>query len=820
VSIEHVPQDIRFAIRNLRRAPIGAAVMVVVVAIGTGAATAIFALVNAWLLRPLPLERPEQLVSVWRTATGSPREPAFFDLYRDYLIWAAENRTLQSLAATFPQDYTLTGAGEPARIHGAVASWNVFATVGAKAELGRLFDRRDTDSDAVCLVSDTLWRTRFGSARDLVGRVIRLNDQSYRVVGVLAPSFSLRVLDLPFDVDAWTLITSRDAAHSSSSTTPVAVVGRLKRGMAASQAEADLNGIQRELNRRFPDEPRESGVLVAGLQQDTTRTVRTSLLLLLASVGVLLLIACVNAGSLILGRNSERTREFAVRLALGCGAGRLLQQLTTEVLLIFACGGALGVAVATALVRVFIASNPFGVLPPGGIGIDKSVFAAAGAVVGASSLIFGSIPAFRALRGVDADMLRARDAGAAGARQLRARILFVAAEISLSVVLLVGAGLLMASFARIASEPLGFQTDGVSVGEIALPLSRYPTADSQARFVDRLLPPLRALPSVQAAAVSTSWPFQANGLNPIEIEGRPLTVDRPARTFSFNVGPGYFGALGIGLLRGRDFGDGDRAETPRVTVINEALARQAFGDQDPLGQRIRVGSASGRQTTEPWLTIVGVVSNTRTVRYNHTDWDQAPAVYDSVFQRRDRTRVRGLDSQTFYIYFRSSSIDSASVAAAVHRIDPDLPVQALRSVAGIVSGLRAQSRLRATTLAAFGLLTVMLASVGVYGVASQLVEQRRREIGIRIALGAERSHVIAIVVRRTLWILVVGLSVGVVAAAAGVRLLRGLIYGVSPLDPPTFAATVAVLTAVVIVASYLPARRAAGLDPNVTLRSE
>jgi putative ABC transport system permease protein len=398
---------------------------------------------------------------------------------------------------------------------------------------------------------------------------------------------------------------------------------------------------------------------------------------------------------------------------------------------------------------------------------------------------------------------------------------FVVVEIACSVVLLVCAGLLISSFARMVSEPLGFQTNGAYVGEVALPLSRYPTADAQSRFVDQLLPKLRAIPSLRAAGVSTSWPFQANGLNPIEVEERAGPQDQTPRAFVFNASPGYFEGLGIPLLLGRDFSETDRAGVPDVAVINEALAREYFPAEDPIGKRIRIGTLNPRDPNAPWLIVIGVISNTRSLRYNHTDWDMQPAVYSAFLQRRDSANeLHRFDAQTVYVFLRTQSLQTSVVASAVHSIDRDIPVQPLRTTGEIVSGLRVQPRLRAAALGSFALVTLLLAVIGVYGVMTQFVEQHRQEIGIRIALGAMSRHVVALVLRWSLMMILPGLIFGIAGAAAATRLLQGLLYGVSAFDPVTFAAALIVLPTVATVAAYLPARRAAEIDPNTTVRWE
>jgi len=814
-----VLQDARFAVRQLLRSPLTTLAIVITLSLGMAANTAMLTLVNAWLVRPLPLTEPQKLVSVWRTAAANPSEPAYFDFYRDYLIWVAENHTLESLAALFPQDYTVTGSGEPQQIHGAISSWNLFATLGVEAAPGRSFLADDVHGESSCVISHAFWQTHFGSSPKIIGQSIQLNGRPYRVLGVLPAKFSLHVLDFPFEMDVWTLVTNDDPYHATSSSAPVSVIGRLKPRVTIAQAEGELGRIQRELNRKFSDEIPDSGVLVAGLQRDTTRTIRSSLLLLLGAVAVLLLIACTNAGSLILGRNSQRGGEFAVRVALGCGARRLLQQLTTEILLLFVCGGALGLAMAFAIVRIFLAANPFGFLPPGGVSPDVFVLGITALLIFVTGLVFGSIPAIRTLRLRDANVLRTR---ATSSRvHLRSRMTFVAVEIACSVVLLVSAGLLISSFARMVSEPLGFQTSGVYVGEVALPLSRYPAVDAQSRFVGQLLPKLRALPSLRAAGASTSWPFQANGLAPVEVEGRSGSLDNTPHAFVFNAGPGYFQALGIPLLRGRDFDNSDRAGKPDVAVINDALARDCFPGQDPVGKRIRIGSLSPKEPGRPWVTVIGVVSNTRSLRYNHTDWDMQPAVYSALLQRRDSSdELHRFDSQTIYFYLQGRAVKTAMLASAVHSIDADLPVRPLRPTGEIVRGLRVQPRLRASVLGTFAFVTLLIAVVGVYGVMTQFVEQRRQEIGIRIALGAMSRDVVSMVLRWSLLLILPGLACGIAGAAAASRLLPGFLYGISAFDPLTFAGVVIALPTVALAAACLAALRAAEIDPNTMLKSE
>ena len=819
-KLESLPQDLRYTVRGLRQSPAVTIAIVLTLALGVGANAAIFSLLNAWLLRPLPLKEPQRLVAVWRTNSRAPRDPAYFNLYHDYVVWAAANRTMTSLAATFDEPSVLTGAGDPEELHGAVATWNLFSTVGATAEIGRLFAADDYNGEPSCVISHALWVTHFHQARDIVGRSITLNGKLYRVLGVLPPGFSLRVLDRTFDHAVWVLITANDVRHTGISPTPVAVIGRMRPGVTPDQAEADLSGLQHELSRKFTDYPPDFGLLVTGLQQDNTRTVRSSLLLLLGGVGVLLIMACVNAGSLIVGRNSRRHTEFAVRSALGCSVSRLLQQVTTEVLVLFALGGTLGLLVAFACLRAFVTANPFGVLPPGRVAIDGTVLAVTAGTVLATALIFGSLPALRAARESDADALRSSGA-TAGRAHLRSRTLFVGMEFALSVVLLIGAGLLIKTFSRITSEPLGFHTRDVFVASVTLPNRSYSNVNAEVRFSENALERLRMLPSVRAAGVGRAWPFQVNGLAHIEMEGDGhVSVEQMLEAAEFVVGPGYFDALGVPLLRGRTIDDRDRQNSPPVAVINDEMARRMFPGEDPIGKYTRIRYIDEKQPSEPWVTIVGVVGTTSSVRYNHIDWNHYPAMYISDYQQKDQNASQPFASRTVYFYLQGTSLGTMSISESIHSIDPSLAVGEVRTAEEVVTELRAQPRLRAELTGSFALLAILLAATGVYGVMTQMVEQRRREIGIRIALGAIRVNIVVLVLRRTLLLTSFGLIAGMAGTMLLSRVVRTFLYGTSALDPTVFAGAVAVLACVALLAGYVPAVHAVKIDPNSTLRSE
>jgi predicted permease len=817
-------QDFRYALRVYRSNPSFAVVTVLTLALGIAANSAMFSLANAWLLRPLPLKNPQELVSVWRTRSQAPRQPAFFNFFHDYLIWQSRNTSFSSLAASFEQSYTLTGAANAAQLFGGVATPNFFDTVGAVPELGRLFQSGDAQSGPSCVLSHAVWVSQFDASPDIVGRSIQLNRQPYRVLGVLPEKFSFRVLDRPLETAVWIVIRQNDADYSATSASPVAVIGRLKRGVTAAQAEADLSNLQAALNLQFTDEPEHSGVLVANLQQDNARELRNSLLLLSAAGAILLLIACVNAGSLILGRNAQRTHEFAVRVALGCGTSRLLRQLTAEILTVFAAGALAGLLLAFALLRLFVVWDPFQILPPGGITLDLPVLLSTAIIVSLAALAFGSLPALWALHVREHDALRASTARTtASGSHLRGRAICVAAQIALSVILLLGAGLLISTFRKLASEPLGFATEDVSVSDVALPNASYPTVADQNRFSQTLLQRLRQVPAVRSAGLALSWQFQVNGGVPVETEAQSgRAVDQLPQAAAFDASPGYFAALGIALLRGRTFDDHDLPGSLPVAVVNEELARSFFPHEDALGKKIRFHS-DAHTPPDLWLTIVGVVSTTSSLRYNQMQWDRYPAMYTCFFQRREDPARTGFRSQTIQIFLRASAIDRAAVGAVVHSIDPDVPLGSFQTVDHIVGKLRSQPQVRAVFMAAFAVWTVLLAAVGVGGIMAQSVEQRRHEVGVRMALGAQRGDVLRLVLTQGLKLTLAGLAIGVSISLLLARLLSSFsqfLYGIRPTDPLTLLAVCLTLTAVALLAAYLPARRATRLDPLIALRHD
>jgi predicted permease len=822
-GFEALVRDVHFGVRMLRKNPGFTSVAVATLAIAIGVSTAMFAIVNAWLLRPLPLKNSQELATVWRTRLEAPHQPAFFDLYHDYLFWSANNRTFQSLAAVYQWEYTLTGAGQPEQIHGAVTSWNFFQMTEAGAYLGRVFEEDDIRKAPSCVISYSLWKEHFHSAADVLGLTIELNRKPCVLIGVLPTRFSFRVLDRPFETAVWRVITLNDERYNHDSASPVAVIGRLKSGVTLAQAEGDLSSLQSQLDRQSPEKlvMKDSGVLVANLQEDTTRTIRSSLWLLFAAVGVLLIIACVNVGSLILGRSAKRSNEFAVRIALGCGPSRLLRQLTVESALIFLVGGTLGFALTFALLRFFVAWSPFGVLPPGGLTLDATALAVTALTVLVATLLFGSLPALRTLDIGRSDELRSGPRTTPARAHLYWRSILVGAQIALSVVLLVGAGVLILTFVKIDAEPLGFHTEEAVAADVALPKAVYRTDDDRTRFCQELTRGIANLPGVRSVGCAATWPFNVDGLTPLETDGKEgLPMEQLPRAAIFEVGPGYFDALGIPLLRGRAFSESDSAgSTPRA-IINQEMASEYFGGGDPIGKHVKLRYSDQLSAAEPWLTVVGVVGDTRSVRYNHIEWDRYPAVYTSFFQHFGEFPVDLADTRTMYVYVRASSIDASEITSVIHSIDANLALGSLQKVSQIVRDLHSQPRVRAVLIGSFGLWALLLAGVGVGGVMGQTVEHRRHDIGVRMALGAQRREVLSLILGQALRLALAGSAIGLVAAWAATRLISEIFYGVSTIGPLVLVGAPLTLMAVAIAGAWIPARRAMRVEPAEALRYE
>jgi putative ABC transport system permease protein len=806
-------QDVRYAWRTLRRSPAFTAVAVLTLALGIGATTSIYTVLDAVLLRPLGVADAEELVVLREVREGAPPAPGrtvtvspanFFD-------WQEQAKSFSSMAyfTTWPRN--LTGDGEPREVQVQLASANLFSTLGVRPLLGRTF-RPDEDDDPgeglafgdVAVLSHALWQSRYGGDPAIVGRTIRVNGDPVTVVGVMGPGF--RVVDQKPDL--W-IPLALSKGNRTSQGRFMAGVARLKPGVSVERAREEMAGIGRRLSARFPDYNTGWGVGVVPLREQVVGEVRPALLVLLAAVGMLLLIACTNVANLLLGRAISRRREIAVHLSLGATRGRLVRQLLTESMVLSLAGGAIGVTAALVGTRALVRMMPETVQLPrlDAVAVDGRVLLVALGITLLTGLLFGLAPALVSSRTDLQASLRDSSRGHTGGRgSTRLRSGLVVAEVALALMLLVGAGLLMRSFQKLQAVDTGIRAEGALTLRMSLGGDTYSTDESARGFVQRLIPALEALPGVSAAGLVSHLPLTEGKMG--HMAYRP---DRPAPKAGEEppvdiriVGGSYFPAQGIRLVAGRAFDQRDHAEAVPAMIINRALARQQFPGEDPVGKRLAY----------PWPDlvvgeIVGVVDD---VRETSVTDEPAAALYRPYTQWADAN---------LNVVIRTGGDPAALAGPArevVRRIDPNLPVASIRTMEEVVGEATARSRMSSYLLAAFATLALVLAGIGLYGIVSYAVTQRRGEIGVRVALGAERGNILRLIVRQGMVLTLAGLALGLVLSLALTRLLRSLLFGVTTTDPVTFLLVPLVLAAVALLASYVPASRAARVDPAIALR--
>lgn len=799
---EDLRDDLRYGVRNLARAPAFALVAVLTLALGVGAATAIFSVVNGVLIRPLSYPEPDRLVRLYEASPqGNPRSPI---AGANFVDWQARAASFSVLAVHgWPYDAILTGAESPVRVVTAGLSPEVLEALEVQPVLGRLFTKQD--GDGVVLLSTALWRTRFGADPSIVGRSISLRDRSYAVVGVMPPDFRFPAAR----VEVWQALSAINATDRRSHNW--GAVGRLAPGVSIERARAEMTAITGTLAAEYPESLKDWGVTVAPLKDDLVGSIRPMLLALLASVGLVLLIACANLANLFLARSVSREREIAVRGALGAGRGRIVRQLMTEIAVLAALAAGVGLAVAQGLLRTLLALAPPDLPRLAEVRIDPAVLGFAVLITAACAIAFGLAPAFASARGNAHLVLRAGADRSGGVRHHRVRGAVLVAEVALSLVLLTGAGLLVRSFAAIKSVDLGYRPDPWLALSIDLPLPRYPDLATQERFADRLRERLAAVPGVVAATSTTRMPAAAGAMTfSFAIDGR----ESPNSSGRFDpeplafVPPGFFEALGAPLLRGRTFDTRDRDDAPPVTVVSEMLARKYWPDVDPVGQRIAF------RPGEPWMEVVGVVGD---LAMGPADQDMTPAFYLPTAQRRDNwltwsivlVRAQG---------GRDPATLAPGVVAALAEIDAALPPNRVATLDQLYAESVAPRRFAMVLLGAFAVAAVGLGLIGLYGVLATTVAQRRQEIAVRVALGASRQAVVGMVLRQAFGYTALGIGIGAVAAGLLTRLLGGLLFGVSPLDPVSFGLGAMLLGVAALGASLIPARRAASVAPIRALR--
>jgi predicted permease len=816
--LETLLQDIRFGLRVLRKQPGFSLIAILMLGLGIGANTAMFSIVDAWLLRPLPFKDSDRLVIMLRNDLKRPTEPAYALLYRDFEAWKAQSRSFASLSGMFWRRYLLTGSGEPEELDGMIATADLFTTLGVPAQRGRVFGPDDLTGPPAAVISHRFWQHRFGGSDGAVGASLTLNGVPHQIIGVMPPDFDLRMLEQPTGADVLTLLPTAEPGYRPDGVAPLAAIGRLKPGVTLAAAQSELTIIQRQSDAKYPDNIKDSGPLVTGLQADNSRTVRLTLLSLSAAVAFVLLIACTNLAGLLLARTARRQQELAIRAALGSGRRRLLAQLLTESLLLTLIGAAVGLLLAYAGVRLFVAINPMGVLPSNSIAIDARALGFTLALSLLTTALFGLMPALRASRTDLNAVLKSGSRGASdGASSRRALNAMVTAQMALTVVLLIGAGLMIKTLIRLRTEPLGFRAENVSVAKLTLPAVVASQVNQRNSIYDRVLEKVAAMPGVQSAAISNTplllgWPNTSCVLDTIEGQEQPPPENAP-RCGGTIVTPDYFSTLSIPLLRGRAFSEHDHEHTEQVVIIDELIARSAFPGQDPVGRRIRTSKNS------PWRTIIGIVRSTRSTWRDITAWRDSPRLF--IPHRQSSGKVFGQVDKSAWIYIRGTRHPAiAELRQAVSSMDGNIAVAEFQPMREVVAKATRQPLLRTVLAGGFAVLALLLAALGVYGVVSQSVVQRTREIGIRMALGARPRDVLTMVVGQGMTGALTGVAGGLVASFALTRLSSSLLYGVSATDPATFVMIPVMLTGVAILAAFIPARKAMKVDPIAALRDE
>ena len=802
-------QDIRYALRMLLKQPGFTAVAVLALALGIGANTAIFSIVNAVLLKPLPYAEPGQLVMVWMDyRVGGNKED--IHSWPNYVDYRDGNTTFAAMAGYTNASLNLTGSGEPERMLGASTTASFFDVMGVAPLLGRVIspDENVEGNDRVMVLSHGLWQRRFGGERDIVGREIEVNGAKRTVIGVMPPEFRFPESRTEF----WVPLTVTADVQANRGAYWLTAIGRLKPGVTLEQARPEMDAIAKRLETTFPQTNTNLGVNLVSLREQTVGRVRPALYVLLGAVALVLLIACANVANLLLSRAAAREREFAIRSAVGAGRGQIIRQLLVESVLLGVVAAAVGVGLAIFGLDALKAMLPADMPSVDQIGVDARVLGFTLAVSMLTAVAFGLVPALQASKPKLSETLKESGGrGTQGIRSRQVRRLLVISEVAFAIMLLVGAGLLIKSFNRLQSVELGFRTDRMLTLELALPAAKYPDGNARRPFHQQLLERLNNLPGVEGAAATTSILLSSlPNSGYFTIEGRPpgqpgenieVTID--------SVTPNYHGLMGTPLLRGRAFTEADGPDAPRVVIVNETFARRFLPGEDPIGKRMNYGN-NPDPTQNPWRTIVGVVADTRR---NGFDREPRPESYIPLQQRPP--------GWTIYVLRTSSPDPGALVSAvrnAVRGIDPDQPIFGIKTMEQLMTETTAQRRLNTILLGTFAGLALLLAAVGIFGVMNYSVTQRTQEIGIRLALGAQRGDVLKLVVGQGMMLALIGVGVGLFGAWALTRLLANMLYGVSATDPVVFIGVAGLLALVAVIACYLPALRASRVAPTVALR--
>ncbi len=808
-------QDLRFGTRTLLRNPGFAFVAVVTLALGVGANAAIFSVVNAVLLRPLPWTEPDRVAMIWSRWTAFDKTWVSVGEVNDY---RRRTTTLAEVAAWDDSQVNLTGDGEPERVPAGNVTANLFSTLGVTPQYGRTFTAAEDvpNGPRLVILGHGLWQRRYAGDPGIIGRSIQINGTAYQVIGIMPRDF---VLPTDFQNPAPSMLwmpQGWDATETEHGNHGLYAAGRLKPGATVAQARDELHRIAQAMtNEGFYPKQMQFDTVVLSLRDEVVGNVRRAIWLLFGAVGFLLLIACANVANLLLARAEARQREIAVRSALGAGRARVMRQLLTESLVLASLSAAAGLALAVAGARVLAWWNPAGIPRVSNVTVDARVLLFTIALALLTTIVFSLAPSFRLLRGTLVESMKEGANATTGGERQRFRNALVIVEMALAVMLLVGAGLMLRTLWSLQRIDLGFNPSGVLTMRVSLPQTSYETPEQVVAFYARLMDSIRALPGVMVAGAARSLPLGSTiGDSGLRIDGYVPPPGTNAKGDWQIATDGYLEAMGEQIVRGRTFTRADTSDSQLVALINEEMARRYWGGRDPIGGRLRLG---GGNSSRPWVTVVGIVKD---VRHNgiagivkekfyvpHTQWHKSV----------------GNPIRAMTLVIRSAGDPAAlapSVRNAIHQMDPNLPVADVRPMNDVVAAALSTPRFTSVLLSMFAILALTLSAVGIYGVLSYVVTRRTREIGIRVAIGADRARVLRMVLGNGLALALIGLGAGLVVALLASRLMRGLLHGVTPADPVTFAAVAAALAGVALAASLVPAWRATRVDPVIALKSE
>jgi len=807
--MEPLLQDLRYGLRRLLRNPGFTVVAVLSLALGIGANTAIFSVINTVLLRPLPYENPEQLMVVWESnrQNSVSRSPSSL---LNFIDWRDQNQVFEQMAAVRSSGLNLTEGGEPERIQAMAVSPNIFTMLGAKPALGRTFlpQEEKAGNEHVVVLDHRLWQGRFGGDRNIIGRDIKLNGEKYNVIGVMPAEFQFEQVSL------WTPLTTdigQLSPTAARSRRGYLVLARLKPAVSIAQARNEMNTISARLAQQYPEADAGWGTNIVPFREQVVGPIRPALFLLFAVVGLILLIACANMANLLLARAASRQKEVSIRVAVGASRVRLIRQFLTESILLAMMGGFLGLvltfAAKTVLMATLPANNPF----KDQLGIDGRVLAFTLLVSVLTGIIFGLLPALQASKpNLNNTLKEGGRTASLGSGHHRVRSLLVVTEVTLALVLLIGAGLVLRSFLRLQDVDTGLNLKNALAMQISLPQAKYREPQVQVAFFQNLLQRVAALPNVEAVSADSNPPLgtRRNSIS-FYVEGQtPTTPDQLQRAEGHEITPNYFHAMGIPFLAGRDFTDADSIGSPPAVIVNQALVKRFFPNEDPIGKRI---SRSSLGENPIWFSIIGVVGD---VRHAGLAAEPGPQIYSSYYEDPVLTMSLVVRSRA-----NPTSI-ALLVRNEIQKADSDIPVFGVKTMEQLASESIAPNRITMLLLGFFAAVALVLAAAGIYGIMAYSVTQRTFEVGVRMALGARPRDIITMILKQGMILTLIGLGIGFVAALAATRVLSSVLFEISATDLLTFAIAPLVLMVVALLACLVPARRATKVDPVIALRYE